>query len=229
MFINKNERFGMSKMPRKTKQQEIDSLKEQLRQMNECMLTLERRHAEVLQKADQEFAISSFRYQMQEEIDFLKSLNKLTESNYNLLKRKSMRQQETIQLLYKKISDLSDEKGIDYQDDELLGSHEPFEISVLEDSNRLLSAKLQTSNEKVDILLKEIEQYQAQIGELKSNISRKPHVGRNKLADEMQKKILEMREKTDANGKPYSIRKIAAEVGCSVGVVHKYLKEWNGE
>lgn len=183
------------------------------------------RYQELSNRANREFEGSSVYYYLKEKIEFLDTLLKTIESNYDHLKRESSRQKEALEVLYKDNQNLAAQIGSNYHIGITTKCQEEYAVSSLKDEIRLLKSKLQNREEKINILLDQINDYLKKIGELELSVSKKPHVGRNKLPEDIQAKILELSGKCDSEGKPYSIRKISQEAGCSIGAVHKYLKQ----
>lgn len=183
------------------------------------------RYQELAGRANREFEGSSTYYYLKEKIEFLDTLLKTIELNYDHLKREASRQKEALEMLYNDNQNLAAQVGSNYHIGVTTGWQEDYTVSGLKDEIRLLKSKLQNREEKIKILLDQINVYLNKLGELELSVSKKPHIGRNKLPKDIQTKILELSEKSDPEGKQYSIRRIAQEAGCSIGAVHKYLRQ----
>lgn len=199
-------------MGRKTKQDTIDKLQKRIKELEDSNDYLHDFIDQRSAKSNEDFLKSSLRYELEETLDFYKKLNDLGDANYQSLCLQMLRLQEKVNNLYK------DNIALVSKREETYNNNEMFNFDT--DHICALEAKLLAKDKKIELLEREIKNYQKTIGEYKAFL---PKVGRKSLSHETQKEILALRSKLNEKGNPYTVRQIAQEVGCSIGAVSKYL------
>lgn len=208
-------------MAQKTKQQQIELLKSEVQEWKDRASDLDMRIQELQEKADKDFENSQLYHKLLYKIDFLEKFYVMGQKNIDMMERTHQKDLETIQKLSQDNKILANRLNEPYEIDMNLSETESHDLKELEDKLLIMTAQNASKDELIHDLYKKIDEQWEMMAELQRNAGKK--AGRKELKVDVREQILMLRSILDSNGKPMSIRKIAKTVGCSVGVVHKYI------
>ncbi len=137
-------------MPRKTKKEEIEKLKENVEFYKGLMEETLKRNGQLAESREEAFIVSPFRLQLEDRLSFFKQLYELEKNLYDSLK---------IQM-YRRIQELTEQQLRKLAE---VGTDQPFlDFSEmrLRDQVLELTAKVENRDETIEILMAQIDDYQ---------------------------------------------------------------------
>lgn len=213
-------------MAKISKQQQIEALRAEVQEWKDCVAKLEVRIQEMQKHADKDFENSQLYSQSLYKIDFLEKFLTMGQKNLDMMQVMHQKDMTMIQKLSIENKKLAEKlqglcKGVDS------GEEIEYNLTEKEWRDKFLAVYSQNTNkdELIGNLYKTIEEQWGKIAELEKGKGKKS--GRKELPDDIKEQIHLLRDTLAPDGKKMPIRRIAKEVGCSVGVVHKYLLSEN--
>lgn len=112
-FYDEFRKVGVTIMarPRQSKEAKIKELEKRLADTMKWLEETQKRNAVLVEQAEQEFLNSPTHYQMQQEIEFYKSLNKLNDINLANAKKHTMRADENLRQVYEDNKRMCEHEG----------------------------------------------------------------------------------------------------------------------
>ena len=205
-------------------------MEKQIKRLMQENNLLREQNDRLIQQAEENY-LNSYTYrQMHEKIDFLENMIRGLELQLQMVKRQTLQYTTDLQQLYKDNEEMLAHQGDneyfigitntwrDAYDFEQLKKENNRLKSIVE-SNKVVQQELQKQIDNViNTKLFKIEEKIQE--EKRSRIAAQKKRGpKPKISDEQKQLILELGQKG------YSIREIAGEMDCSVGSVHRIIKE----
>ena len=177
-------------MARQSKDAKIKELEQKLAQTNEYLELLLKRDAEQKQKADDAFANSPYRYQLEEKCEFYKKLSDLNQSLLENAKKTAYKKVDAVQRVYEDNRAIFKEHEIDY----FIGitdiQHDDSEYDKLRNTIYELRGKIATKNANINFLNAEIGHLQDLLAQCKSQNPEQTEI--QQLLDIIKQKDIEI-------------------------------------
>ena len=166
-FYSDFRKVGMT-MARATKESKIKELEERVKSLQESLEILSKRNNEMAQRAEDSFLNSPTYYQMQERMDFYKTLADLNQSYIDSQRKWRYRQDDAVQQVYEDNKRLMEQAGGEYFIGITEGEHSEREFNKLREEIRELKGKLDGKNLNLVARDKIIADMMIQIADLKA-------------------------------------------------------------
>ena len=166
-FYSDFRKVGMT-MARATKESKIKKLEENVKSLQESLEILSKRYTEMQQRGEDSYLNSPTYYQMQERMDFYKTLADLNQSYSDSQRKWRYRQNDAVQQVYADNKRLMEQAGGEYFIGITEGEHSEREFNKLREEIRELKGKLDGKNLNLVARDEYIEQLIEQIADLKA-------------------------------------------------------------
>lgn len=177
-FYEDFRKVGMT-MARVTKEPKIKELEERVKSLQESLDLLSKRNDEMAQRAEDSFLNSPTYYQMQEKIDFYKTIADLNQSHINSQRKCRYRQDDEVQQVYADNKRLMEQDGVEIGI--IKGEHSESEFNKLCEEIQELNGKLDCKSLNLVARDEYIEQLIEQVADLRSE-----NDALSKIAEEMK-------------------------------------------